>query len=236
MPLACLEVVGVVPRGDLERPRAKLGCDRVVGDDRDEPSQHRQSHPLALRSRVTLVRRIHRNRRVAEQRLRTGRCDGQVPGAVLVEIADVVQVALHLLVFDLKVGQRGTATDAPVDHPLAAVDESFVVEVLERRADGAGRAFVQRKRLALPVARRAKPAVLVVYRVAGLVHPLPDTFEERFTSDVVTRQFLCGELALNDDLRGDTRVVGARQVEGHIALHAVIAGERVLDRGRHRVA
>ena len=159
-----------------------------------------------------------------------------MPGSILVEIADVVQVALHLLVFDLKIGQRGTATDAPVDHPLAAVDESLVVEILERRANGTGRTFVQRERLTLPVARRAKPAVLVVYRVARLVHPLPDTLKEGLASDVVARQFICGKLPLDDDLRGDTRVVGARQIEGYVALHAVIPGECVFYRGRHRVA
>ena len=104
VPLACLEVVGVMPRCDLERPRAELGCNRIVDNDRDKPPQHRQSHPLALCSRVPFIHRVDRDRRVAEQRLWAGRCDGQVPGAVLVEIADVVQVALYLLVFNLEIG------------------------------------------------------------------------------------------------------------------------------------
>jgi hypothetical protein len=45
----------------------------------------------------------------------------------------------------------------------------------------------------------------------------------------VARQALVLQLALDDDLRGDAGVVGARQPQRVVAAHAVVARQRVHD-------
>ena len=236
VPFADGEVVGVVSGRYLERAGAKLGGDGLVGDDGNEAPQHRQADALADRAGVSRVAGVDRDGDVAEQRFGARRGDREVAGAVLVGVANVVEAALLLRVLHLQVGEGGAATDAPVDDALAAVDQPFVVEVFERRSDGADGPRIERERLALPVARRAEPAVLVVYRVAGLADPLPHALEERLATDVVARRLLGGELALDDDLRGDAGVVGSGEVERGVALHSAMADERVLDGGGHCVA
>ena len=58
---------------------------------------------------------------------------GHVPVLIEQRIADVPEVTVRLLVLHLEVGERRLAARAPVDDPLAAVDQAFVIEVRECR-------------------------------------------------------------------------------------------------------
>ena len=70
MPPADLEVVEVVRRRDLDRAGALLRIGIFVGDDRDAPADQRQDRVLADQMPVALVVRMHRDRGVAQHRLR----------------------------------------------------------------------------------------------------------------------------------------------------------------------
>ncbi len=71
---ARFEVVGIVRRRHLHRARSELWIrQNVVGDDRNLAIHQRQQHLLAVQMLVTLVRRIHRHRRIAQHGLRTRR-------------------------------------------------------------------------------------------------------------------------------------------------------------------
>ena len=67
---ADLEVVRVVAGRDLQRARAELGLDVVVGDDRQPAADERQDRGLPDEPRVALVVGVHRDRGVGEHRLR----------------------------------------------------------------------------------------------------------------------------------------------------------------------
>ena len=55
------------------------------------------------------------------------------------------------------------------------------------------------------------------------------TFDEIGTAQVVAAHALLLQLALDDDLRGNARVVGARHPDGVVPQHAVVAREAVHD-------
>ena len=75
---------------------------------------------------------MHGDGGVAEHRLRTRRGDDDVAGAILERIAQVPQVAFLLLALHFEVGQRGEQHRVPVDEPLAAIDQPFVVAAARR--------------------------------------------------------------------------------------------------------
>ena len=74
--LADLEVGRVVGRRDLDSAGAEGPVDRLVGDDRHVPVHERDADPPADEGRVALVVGVHRDARVAEDRLGPRRRDG----------------------------------------------------------------------------------------------------------------------------------------------------------------
>ena len=70
MPTPHLEVVEVVRRRDLDRTGAFLRIGVFVGDDRNAPADQRQDGALPHQMPVALIVGMHRDRHVAEHRLR----------------------------------------------------------------------------------------------------------------------------------------------------------------------
>jgi hypothetical protein len=68
-------VVEIVRWRDLHAARTELGVDVFVGDDRNAPAGEGQLDFLADEVAIAFVARVHRDRRVAEHRLRSGRRD-----------------------------------------------------------------------------------------------------------------------------------------------------------------
>ena len=60
--------------------------------------------------------------------------------------------------------------------------------------------------------------------------PVPDPLDEGVAADVVAGLAVGVELSLHQHLGGDARVVGAHLPEGAVALHAVVADQRVHQR------
>jgi hypothetical protein len=65
---------------------------------------------------------------------------------------------------------------------------------------------------------------------SGLLLPLPDPIDELVTAEVAPLDLALGQTALDDHLRGNTRMVHARLPEHILAPHALEAAEDVLDR------
>src|SRR5205085_1202491 len=121
------------------------------------------------------------------------------------------------------IAERGVAARAPVDHVLAAIDESFLVKPHEDFADGAREALIEREAFAGPIAARPKPDHLPLNGVAGFGLPLPNALFEFFTPKIAAVQALFGEFALHHHLGSDPGVIGSRQPQRIVAAHAVPA-------------
>ena len=81
--------------------------------------------------------------------------------------------------------------------------------------------------LARPIAGSAEADHLLLDHAAAFVFPFPDAALEFLAAKVLAADFLGGEFALDDELRGDPGVVHAGQPERAIAAHAVPANEHV---------
>jgi len=179
---------------------------------------------------------MHRDRGVAQHRLRTRRRDDQGSRLVGERVRELPEPALLLLAVDLEIRHRGAELRVPVDEPLAAVDEPVLEQAHERLDDRARETLVHRESLARPVAGRAQTPHLARDRAAGLLLPGPDALDERVAAHVVARRALGLQLLLDDDLRRDARVVGADLPERVVAAHPVPADHHVHQRLLERVA
>jgi len=229
VPLADRKVDGVVPGGDLERAGTELLVHRRVGDERDLAMQQREDQHAADQVGVALVLGVHGHRRVGQDRLGPGGRHGHEAVGPLDGIADVPEVALPLPVFDLLVGDRGLAADAPVDEVLAAVDPPLPVEVLEGRLDRAREPGIEGEALAAPVAGAAERAELTDDLPSVLLLPLPDGRDELLAAEVAHRHAPLLEVLLDHVLGSDAGVVHPGEPESLVPLHAAGPDEDVLD-------
>jgi len=129
MPLARFVVVEVVGRRDLDGAGAEFQVhENGIADDRNVAGRQRQANALADQMAITRVLGVDGDGRIAQHRLGPRSGDGQ--GGVRIirqRIADVVHLASGVFVLDFDVGQCGEAARAPVDEPLAPIDQAVFV-------------------------------------------------------------------------------------------------------------
>ena len=237
-------VVEVVGAGDLHAAAAEFGIDVGVGNDGDLTAGERQGQHLAVQVAVALVIGMHGHGHVAQQGLGAGGGHGQARqfgavsgllGAVGEGVADVPEVAITLGHVHFQIGDGRAQHRVPVHQPLAAVDEAGFMQAHEDFGHGRGQFRVHGEVAGmraqavgvLPVGRVAQPAHLLADGAARFVLPGPDALDELLARQVVARLALGGQLALDDDLRGDAGVVAAHHPVGVLAQHPVVADERV---------
>jgi hypothetical protein len=239
-----LIVVEVVRTGDLHRTGAEIGIRILIGDDRDQAAvflrTNRNFAELADDWLVALVRRVNGHRAVAQHGFRAGGGDGDVVPrlaqgdvAVLIlldiliglpagqRVLEVPHVAVGFDVLDLKVGNRRFELRIPVDQPLVLVDQAFLVEINEdlqhrirqvRRHGELGRDSSHTTH---------QDAQLTEDRAFRLAFLFPDPLDEGLTAHVAAARLVVrGKLTLDNHLRCNARVVGARLPQNVIALHA----------------
>ena len=143
--------------------------------------------------------------------------------------------AVFFHAFHFQIGYRRAEHGIPVHQPLAAINQALLKQAHEYFGNRLGAHVVHREILALPVCRAADAAHLLRNRAAGEVFPRPHFFQEFFTPQIVARHAFGGKLPLHHNLRGNARMVGARNPSGVAAFHAVIAREAVHNRLVERV-
>src|SRR6185437_12067758 len=93
-------------------------------------------------------------------------------------ILDVPERAFGLAAFDLEIGNGGMQLGVPVDQPLVAIDQAFLVQADEDLAHRGAQALVHSETLALPIRRGAERPQLARDGAAALGFPLPDALDE----------------------------------------------------------
>ena len=152
-------------------------------------------------------------------------------------ILEVPEVALRRFVEHFVVADGRLQERVPIHEPLAAIDFAVLEQLEERLADGPGTLVVEREPRPLPIAAAAHLLELAEDARFVLLLPLPDALDQPFAAQVVPRHlFFLEQPPLDDRLRGDAGVVGARHPERVEALHPLHADEDVLQRVVERVA
>ena len=236
VPAADLEVVRVVPRGDLQAARPELGVDVLVGDHRQAAPDQRQDHRAPDELCIALVARVDGDGRVGQHRLRPDGGDGHRPAAVGERVVDRVERVGQRALLDLEVGDRRAQPGIPVDHVVVAIDVAPAVQLDEHVSDGACVGLVHREALVRVVRRRPEALELLDDLRAVLLAPLPDALHELLASQLEPRRPLLGKLLLDHRLRPDPGVVRAQDPAGRRPAHPLEADQGVLDRAVERVA
>ena len=125
---AHLKVVGVVGRGDLHHAGALGHIGVLIADDGDFLVQQGQDHMAAVEVCIAGILRIDGHGGIAQHGLGTGGGQLQHFAGLLDRVQQMPEVAVLLGVLHLGIRDGGIAVGAPVDHPVAAVDQALVVQ------------------------------------------------------------------------------------------------------------
>ena len=232
VPLADLEVGGVVAWRDLHRAGPERGIDGLVRDDLHATLDLGYEHLAAHEGPPALDARMHRDRDVGHDRLgaRRGHDDvGRSRGHLLGPgVADVVERIRALHVERLEIGVGRLVLEAPVHDPVGAIEVSAPVEPDEVRPHRALLRRLHREVRPRPVERAPEHPQLSLDPRPVVVHPPPHLGDELLASEGLARDPLFRELVLDHHLGDDPGVIGAGHVERGLALHAVVARHEVL--------
>src|SRR5581483_3320289 len=209
--LAGFEIVQIVRGRDLHGPGAEPELSHFIEDDRDRAIGQRKLRGLARELRRARIFRIDGDCGIAQHRFRTRRRHYQTDIASVHGIADVPQAAVGFFGNRFEIGKRGLAPGTPVDHVLAAIDQTFFPQTHERLAHGARQAGIEREAEALPIDTVAGALHLLENATAVLFLPLPDARFEFLAAEVVLGETFFLDLTFHHDLSGDSGVIGPRE-------------------------
>ena len=136
-------------------------------------------------------------------------------------VLQMPEMALDGFLENFIVTHRRLEEGIPVDQSLPSIDPLLCEQIKERLPDCGRAALVERESSSLPVAAAAHPFELSEDPGFILVFPSPNSIDQLFASQVMTRfAFLLLQPAFHNGLGGDTRVISAGHPEGVVALHA----------------
>ena len=223
-------VVYVVGRGYFQTAGTELDVDVVVHDDGYDAVDQRHDYLLPFEEGVAGIVGVDAHGRIAQDGFGTGRGHDDVFVLPFDVVAQVVELAVLLLVDYLFVREGGERLGVPVDHAHAAVDETFVVEVDKHFQHTLGAHLVHGEGGAVPVARGTQLLQLFQDDTTMLFFPLPGIFEELLAGEVALLDALGSQFVHHLGLGSNRGVVGSGYPAGVFALHAGAADENVLYR------
>ncbi|OPX89243.1 MAG: hypothetical protein A4E52_01055 [Pelotomaculum sp. PtaB.Bin013] len=156
MPVPHLKVVGIVGRGDFNRPCAEGRVHILVGDERHLPPDQGQNKHFSNQSGIALVIRVHRHGRVTKHRFRPGGRDNNMPFPVFKRIFQIPKMPGFFYMLHFDIGYGGVTFGTPVGNVVIAVNQT-ALEKLDKDFPHSIRAtFIHGKPFPLPVARGAQ--------------------------------------------------------------------------------
>ena len=224
------EVIRIMGRRALHDGGAEVHVDIIIADDRQFLSVCRVDRMLSDQMLVALVVRVHDDAHIAEHRLRTGGRNMEFLAGLNDLVAHVVHLAGIILIVDLDVAEGSAGFRIPVDDPPAAVDQAFVVQGHEHMADCFVETFIHRETLTAVVQAVAQLRPLLADGGRIFFFPFPSSFQELLPADVVAGNAFGLQAFIYFCLGCDAGMIHARQIQHVIALHALVAGNDVLER------
>ena len=257
MGFAEVVVVDIVGGRHLQAARTELYLNIAVLNDGNHAAHEGYDDFMAAQPLVLRVFGVDTHGRVAHDGFGAGRSHHGVVAAVgiLMEhlalaarglngvdvgighvVAEVIEVALFLLVDDLNIGEGRLCLGVPVDHAQAAIDEALVVEVAEDAEHAFAALVVHREGCTVPVARSTQAAQLLEDDAAVLVGPFPGVADKLLARQLLLLDALLCQAVDHLGLGGNGGMVCAGHPAGVLALHAGTAHQNVLNRIIEHVA
>ena len=227
--LSDFKVVRVMRRCDLHAAGTISHVDVFIGNDRDLAAGAGQCDLLADEAFVAFILRIHSDSGITRDGFRTGGRDLDVfPLFACDRVIKVPEMSDFILMLDFNVGECRLAARAPVRDAEALINQAFFIEGNENFANGTRTDIVHGEAFTGPVAGRAETADLQTDAVAVFFLPLPYTFQEFFTAEVIFIETFFRDLLFDLDLRRDAGMVFARQPQDIVTLHSLVTNQDIL--------
>ena len=222
------KVIGVVGRCHLHAASTEFHFCIVIGYHRNFLIHKGQDHSLTDNCFVTVIIGVDADTGITKHSFRTGSCNNHFPAAVSERIADMPQVTGLIHVLDLCIRKSGHTVRTPVDNTASLVDQALLVKRHKHFTDSAGTALVHGKASTFPVTGCAQLFLLLNDPVAVLMFPVPNPFQEFFTTQIIAGQSFLAQFFFYLDLCSNACVVNTGHPQGIITLHTLKTDQGIL--------
>ncbi len=131
VPLADFVIVEIMRGRDLDASGSEFRIHVFVCDDRHAALDEGQDDLFSDQFLIPFILRMYGNGAVAEHRFRACRRNHEMTVARCQRISQMPEMPRLLVVQHLEVGKNGVQDRIPVDEPIAAVDQPFVIKLNE---------------------------------------------------------------------------------------------------------
>ena len=229
MSLSDLKVIRIMRRCDLYAAGTISHVNVFIGNDRDLTAGAGKCDLLADEILVALIFRIHSDSSIARDGFRTGGRDLDVFSLFASDrVIEVPEMSDFIFMFDFDVGKCCLAARTPVRDAEALIDQAFFIEGNENLTNGTRTDIIHGETFTGPVAGRAEASDLQTDAVAEFFLPLPYTFQEFFTAEIIFIETFFSDLLFDLDLRCDAGMIFARQPQDIVALHSLVTDQNIL--------
>ena len=228
MALAYFKVVGVMGRCNLHAAGTIVHIYIIISNNGDFAIRSRKLYLLTYQMSIPFIFGIHSYSRIAWNRFRTGRSNFYISVFSDDRIVEIPEMTHFVLMFYFNIRECRLAAGAPVGDAESLIDKTFFVERNKNFTDSPGAYIVHGKPFPFPVAGRAETANLQSNAVSEFFLPLPYSFQELFTAQIVLIETFLGNLLFHLHLGSNACMVLARQPEYVVALHSFITNKDIL--------
>ena len=225
-----LKVVRVVSRGDFNNTCTLSHIGVFVANDRNFLIKKRKNNVTAVEMLISRVVAVNCNRSIAEHSFGTGSCKFKLFACFLNLIKKMPEIRVFFFIFNLGIRNGSITMRAPVYHTVTTINKVLFIKSYKYFSYRLTAALVQGEPLPVPIAGRAHFLKLFNNSAAVLLFPIPSTFKEFFTSEVIFCKTLFAHSLNNLSLCCDRSVVCARKPQGIVSCHSVIADKNILKR------
>ena len=151
MTLAHFIVIEVMGRRYFNATRSKFWVDIVVSNNWDSSITERQVHEFADQVGVALVFRVNSYCRIPKHGLWSGSRNCEVLIGVGDRVVEVPQMAIFLFRDYFQIGDGGVQLWIPVHQAVAAINQSFVIEIDKDFLDHSGKLLIHGEAFTGPI-------------------------------------------------------------------------------------
>ena len=223
------KIIEVMGRGNLHRTCTLFGVGIIIGNNRNFTPDKRQGHGFADQILIAFIFGVNGNGAITQHGFGAGRADlDKFRRIICQRIFQIPHMPLFLQHADFQIGDGGVQLRIPVYKALILVDQTFFIQLDKHLFHGIGQPVIHRKALALPVGGGTKTAQLRGDGIAGLFFPFPDFLKEFLAPQLLTFNTFLVQFTLDNHLRCDTGMVGARLPQRVIAAHTAVTRQNIL--------
>mmetsp|Transcript_2784 Transcript_2784/g.7488 ORF Transcript_2784/g.7488 Transcript_2784/m.7488 type:complete len:241 (-) Transcript_2784:28-750(-) len=219
-----------MPWSDFQCTGTEFHVDVFISDDRDSSTvSHWDNGLLANQVLITFIVWVYAYSSIPHDSLGSSCGNGKkFTVSALHHVPEKVKLPFFFGVFYFQVTHCCLQEWRPVDHVLATINQTLVVQSNKGFRNGFGQIVVHGESFASPIGRGSQRSKLASNVTTLFRFVFPYAIQKFFTTDFFSRSTFSNQLLFNLQLRRNTRMIRTWQPQDRPSSHPMESGQNIL--------